>query len=277
MTFTTPGGIPARSASSASASAENGVWEAGRMTTGQPAARAGAHLRVIIAAGKFHGVIEATTPIGCFSTDDAPARQRMVDDVAVDALRLLGEPLDERRRVGDLAARLGQGLPLLGRHQHREVFLIRHHSSSKPAAHQPGAIPSRDASASRLHAASAASMAAPGLLAAEGGDGADDLARSGVVHLHHLSASRIGPTRRSRSTAGGRGRDRRAQSSSCHPWSSLLRYLRAGICAVERAMQDSVRAQTPDAPARARIALVTGHWTTRLSGLAVRTAASPIV
>ena len=67
-TLTTPGGMPARSASSARARAENGVCEAGRMTTGQPAASAGAHLRVIIAAGKFHGVIEATTPIGCFST-----------------------------------------------------------------------------------------------------------------------------------------------------------------------------------------------------------------
>ena len=67
-TLTTPGGIPARSASSARARAENGVCEAGRMTTGQPAASAGAHLRVIIAAGKFPGVIEATTPIGCLST-----------------------------------------------------------------------------------------------------------------------------------------------------------------------------------------------------------------
>ena len=68
MTLMTPGGIPARPARSARASAENGVCEAGRMTTGQPAARAGAHLRVIMAAGKFQGVIEATTPIGCFST-----------------------------------------------------------------------------------------------------------------------------------------------------------------------------------------------------------------
>jgi len=34
----------------------------------QPAASAGPHLRVIIAAGKFHGVIAAVTPIGSFST-----------------------------------------------------------------------------------------------------------------------------------------------------------------------------------------------------------------
>jgi len=37
-------------------------------TTGQPAASAGATLRVIIASGKFHGVIAAQTPIGCLTT-----------------------------------------------------------------------------------------------------------------------------------------------------------------------------------------------------------------
>jgi hypothetical protein len=34
-------------------------------TTVQPAASAGATLRVIIASGKFHGVIAAQTPTGC--------------------------------------------------------------------------------------------------------------------------------------------------------------------------------------------------------------------
>jgi hypothetical protein len=67
-TFKTPFGMPARSASTANASAERGVDEAGRITTGQPAASAGAHFRVIIAAGKFHGVIDATTPMGCLMT-----------------------------------------------------------------------------------------------------------------------------------------------------------------------------------------------------------------
>ena len=38
------------------------------MTTGQPAASAGATLRVIIAIGKFHGVIAAQTPIACLMT-----------------------------------------------------------------------------------------------------------------------------------------------------------------------------------------------------------------
>ncbi|MNY46887.1 hypothetical protein D3C86_1821100 [compost metagenome] len=48
--------------------AENGVWAAGFNTMAQPAAKAGPALRVIIALGKFQGVIAATTPIGCFMT-----------------------------------------------------------------------------------------------------------------------------------------------------------------------------------------------------------------
>ena len=62
------GGMPARSASTAKASAVSGVSPAGLQTTVQPAASAGAHFRVIIAAGKFHGVIAPTTPIGCLMT-----------------------------------------------------------------------------------------------------------------------------------------------------------------------------------------------------------------
>src|SRR5262249_35805839 len=64
-TLSTPGGKPARCASSANASAENGVASAGLMTTVQPAASAGETLRVIIDDGKFHGVIAAHTPTGC--------------------------------------------------------------------------------------------------------------------------------------------------------------------------------------------------------------------
>src|SRR5882672_2580310 len=53
----TPLGTPARSASSQRASAEYGVWVAGFSTMVQPEASAGPALRVIIAAGKFHGVM----------------------------------------------------------------------------------------------------------------------------------------------------------------------------------------------------------------------------
>src|SRR5512146_1757469 len=67
-TENTPFGSPARSASSHIAKAENGVCGAGFTTMVQPAASAGPDLRVIIAEGKFHGVIAAQTPIGCFRT-----------------------------------------------------------------------------------------------------------------------------------------------------------------------------------------------------------------
>ena len=63
-TLMTPGGNPARSANSARARAESGVCSAGLTTTVQPAASAGAILRVIIPLGKFQGVIAAQTPIG---------------------------------------------------------------------------------------------------------------------------------------------------------------------------------------------------------------------
>ena len=66
-TLKAPAGMPARSPRAASASAHSGVSVAGFNTTVQPAASAGATLRVIIAMGKFHGVIAATTPIGCLS------------------------------------------------------------------------------------------------------------------------------------------------------------------------------------------------------------------
>ena len=48
--------------------ADSGVSAAGRPTKAQPAASAGPALRVIIALGKFHGVIDAATPIGCLIT-----------------------------------------------------------------------------------------------------------------------------------------------------------------------------------------------------------------
>ena len=67
-TCNTPAGMPASCASLASANAVSGVCSAGLTMMVQPAASAGATLRVIIAAGKFHGVMAAHTPIGCFTT-----------------------------------------------------------------------------------------------------------------------------------------------------------------------------------------------------------------
>ena len=67
-TLKTPSGTPASAASRARARAVKGVSSEGLSTTVQPAARAGATLRVTMAAGKFQGVTAATTPTACFST-----------------------------------------------------------------------------------------------------------------------------------------------------------------------------------------------------------------
>ena len=55
-------------ANSPAAKAVRGVSSAGLMTTVQPAAKAGATLRVIMANGKFQGVMAAHTPMGCLMT-----------------------------------------------------------------------------------------------------------------------------------------------------------------------------------------------------------------
>ena len=68
MTLTTPAGTPASSMQRTTSSAVSGVAEAGLTIIVQPAARAGPSLRVIIAAGKFQGVIAAVTPTGWRST-----------------------------------------------------------------------------------------------------------------------------------------------------------------------------------------------------------------
>ena len=64
MTFSTPPGRPACSSSCASASIDSGVCWAGLTTIVQPAAIAGAILRVPIAIGKFHGVTNTQGPTG---------------------------------------------------------------------------------------------------------------------------------------------------------------------------------------------------------------------
>ena len=59
-----PSGTPARTPSSAKARADRGVSSAGFTTAEHPAAKQGPTLRVIIAAGKFQGVMRAQTPTG---------------------------------------------------------------------------------------------------------------------------------------------------------------------------------------------------------------------
>ena len=93
------------------------------MTTVQPAASAGAILRVAIASGKFHGVIRKHGPTGCCDTIMRPVPSGFGAVAALDARGLLAEPAQELAAVGDLAARLGERLAHLDRHEQGEVLL----------------------------------------------------------------------------------------------------------------------------------------------------------
>ena len=61
----TPGGRPASARHSNSPIRTRGVCSAGRLTTVQPTASAGAIFRLGSVIGKFQGVIVPTTPTGC--------------------------------------------------------------------------------------------------------------------------------------------------------------------------------------------------------------------
>src|SRR5690606_41677811 len=60
----TPGGKPARSSRSAKRRIDTGACSEGLATIVQPAASAGANLKVSRSSGEFHGRIAATTPAG---------------------------------------------------------------------------------------------------------------------------------------------------------------------------------------------------------------------
>ena len=72
MTFKTPSGIPATSASSANRTAVIGVNSAGFNTTVFPAASAAAKPQLAIGIGKFQGTIIPTTPIGSLKVISTP-------------------------------------------------------------------------------------------------------------------------------------------------------------------------------------------------------------
>ncbi len=94
-TLNTPAGIPARFASSASASAENGVWLAGFRTMVQPAASAGP------AFAGDHRRREVPRRDGGGNADGLLNHQQALvglvagNGVAVDALTFFGEPLNK--------------------------------------------------------------------------------------------------------------------------------------------------------------------------------------
>ena len=108
MTLKTPFGTPARSASSASASAENGVCDAGFSTTVQPAAIAGPGLARDHRQRKIPRRDAGDDADRLLDDDDALVGLVGGNGVAVDALGFFAEPLEERRGVGDFAARFAR-------------------------------------------------------------------------------------------------------------------------------------------------------------------------
>ena len=77
-TSSTPSGMPASRASSASRSAVSGVSSAGFTTTVLPQARAGPIFHEVMAMGKFHGTMAATTPRGSCQVRSTPPATGMV-------------------------------------------------------------------------------------------------------------------------------------------------------------------------------------------------------
>ena len=78
ITLTTPAGTPTSVSSCANSSVVSGVLAAGLMITGQPAASAGAILRVAMASGKFHGVIRYAGPTGRWETIIRPVPSGLI-------------------------------------------------------------------------------------------------------------------------------------------------------------------------------------------------------
>ena len=122
---------------------------------------------------------------------DALVRPGRRNRVAVRALAFLGEPLDERRAIGDLAARLGERLALLGGHDLRQVFLVRHHQV-EPLAQDHGAL-LRGLRAPRRPRTLGGLDGALRLGAAHARHGAEHRAGRRVVHGDGVSLAGIGP------------------------------------------------------------------------------------
>ena len=121
-----------------------------------------------------------------------PARAHgLRDDVAIDPLRLLGEPLDEGGGVDDLALGFGERLALLAGHQIGEVLLGGHHQVV-PLAQDRRALlgglgtPGRQGLLGRGHRPS-------DFLDTETGYRADRLAVGGIDDLDGLAALRVDP------------------------------------------------------------------------------------
>ena len=169
----------------------------------QPAASAGAILRVAIAAGKFHGVTSSATPIGWYWTRMRLAPAGRDGELAVQPDRFLGEPAEELGRVGDLAGGVGQRLAVLERDQlGQHVAALDHQLVA--AAQDLGALarggrgPGRRRRVGGVHGGE-------GVLDRAVGDGGDGAAGRGIddVDARPAPGRRAPPMRRSPGSVAG--------------------------------------------------------------------------
>ena len=244
-TLSTPAGSPASSRIRASMSIDSGVSLAGLTTIVQPAAIAGPILRVPIASGKFHGVMNTHGPTGCFIVSSRPGAGLVHREAPVAADGLLGVPAQEARAVGDLGLGLGQRLAHLERHEQRELVGARD-NRLVGAAQDVGA----------LARGALAPVAAPGVVGGGErvervlrrgvGDAGDLLAGRGVLDGERLAAGAVapraadvellgdgvedGPSIVARSGHGARRRRLRWQRTACEvPTTSPRDATRAGV------------------------------------------------
>ena len=123
-TLKTPGGRPASSNTRARATTDAGVSVAGLITIVLPAISAAMDFQAGIAIGKFHGVIRAQTPTGWRTHIANLLRSSDGRRDAEEAAPLAGREIRHVDRFLHVAARLGEDLPHLARHQARQLLLV---------------------------------------------------------------------------------------------------------------------------------------------------------
>ena len=186
--------------------AVSGVSLAGLRTMVQPAATAGATLRVAIASGKFQGVMSRHGPDGFVLDEDLVFALGGGEVAAVVADGFLGEPAQELGPVGDLAAGFGQGFAHFQGHQQREV-LGAFGDQVKGAAQDLGPHPRRGPRPGRLDRVRGVERG-DGVLAGGGGEGGEHLPGGGIVHVERAAVGRVHPLPADQQTGRHGGEER---------------------------------------------------------------------
>ena len=136
-TWRTPSGRPASRASSARRRAVSGVISAGLTTMVLPVARAGPTFQEVMAMGKFHGTIAATTPERLVEGHVHPTGHgHRGPPVLVDRA---GVEVEDLGHHGDLVPALGDGLAHVGRLELGQLLGVLLHLRGEPA-HQAGPV-----------------------------------------------------------------------------------------------------------------------------------------